>query len=146
MRLCRRVAPVPLRTGHARHPSIRLKQTSKILRWRRRTLSFVQLLDRVLRFVHSESRHRNSEGKAVIASNLSLGSGKLQHLVIEAHPPTSARFRGRASGPVSGRLYGSIRFGGPALSLPLSRCLSATGIRFLGVLFPPGDWASLTVG
>ena len=29
---------------------------------------------------------------------------------------------------------------------PLSRCLSATGIRFLGVLFPPGNQAPLTVG
>ena len=28
----------------------------------------------------------------------------------------------------------------------VSRRLSATGIRFLGILFPPGDWASLTVG
>src|ERR1051326_7190039 len=28
----------------------------------------------------------------------------------------------------------------------LSCCLSATGIRFLGVLFPPRDSASLTVG
>ena len=31
-------------------------------------------------------------------------------------------------------------------ALPLSCCLSAAGIRFLGVLFPPGDWAPLTVG
>src|SRR6266705_7130251 len=31
-------------------------------------------------------------------------------------------------------------------ALPLSRCLSAAGIGFLGVLFPPGDWAPLTVG
>jgi hypothetical protein len=30
--------------------------------------------------------------------------------------------------------------------VPLSWCLSATGIRFLGVLFPPRDSASLTVG
>ena len=30
--------------------------------------------------------------------------------------------------------------------LPLSRCLSAAGFRFLGVLFPPGNPASLTVG
>ena len=35
--------------------------------------------------------------------------------------------------------------GGPALTLPLSRCLSAVGIRFLGVLFPPGTRAFLTV-
>ena len=30
--------------------------------------------------------------------------------------------------------------------VPFSCCLSATGIRFLGVLFPPRDSASLTVG
>jgi hypothetical protein len=30
--------------------------------------------------------------------------------------------------------------------ISLSCCLSATGIRFLGVLFPPRDSASLTVG
>src|SRR6266498_790220 len=30
--------------------------------------------------------------------------------------------------------------------LPPSCCLSATGVRFLGVLFPPRDSASLTVG
>lgn len=29
---------------------------------------------------------------------------------------------------------------------PFSCCLSATGIRFLGVLFPPRNSASLTVG
>ena len=36
--------------------------------------------------------------------------------------------------------------GGPAPTLPLSRCLSATGISFLGVLFPPRNPAPLTVG
>jgi hypothetical protein len=28
----------------------------------------------------------------------------------------------------------------------VSRCLSATGIRFSAILFPPGSWALLTVG
>ena len=28
----------------------------------------------------------------------------------------------------------------------VSRCLSATGIRFSVILFPPGSWALLTVG
>jgi hypothetical protein len=36
--------------------------------------------------------------------------------------------------------------GGPAPVVPLSCCLSAGGLRFLGVLFPPRDWALLTVG
>ena len=30
--------------------------------------------------------------------------------------------------------------------LQVSRCLSAAGIRFSVIRFPPGDWASLTVG
>ena len=30
--------------------------------------------------------------------------------------------------------------------VPVSRCLSATGIRFSVTLFPPGSWALLTVG
>jgi hypothetical protein len=30
--------------------------------------------------------------------------------------------------------------------VPVSRCLSATGIRFSVILFPPGSWALLTVG
>ena len=61
---------------------------------------------------------------------------------------TSARFRGRAPDPVSGRLSDSRRMKDRrcSRSLPLSRCLSAAGIRFLGVLFPPGDPALLTVG
>jgi len=54
-----------------------------------------------------------------------------------AHPPTSACFRSRAPGPVSGELYGQHPPGGP-VTLPISRCLSAAGIGFLGVLFPPG--------
>jgi hypothetical protein len=36
--------------------------------------------------------------------------------------------------------------GGTGHALPLSCCLSAAGIGFLGVLFPPGNPAFLTVG
>jgi hypothetical protein len=60
---------------------------------------------------------------------------------------TSACFRSRAPGPVSGQLYETPPAGETGdRRLPLSCCLSATGIRFLGVLFPPRDSASLTVG
>jgi hypothetical protein len=52
----------------------------------------------------------------------------------------------RAPGPVSGQLYDEHPVGGSARALPLSCCLSATGVRLLGVLFPPGDPAPLTVG
>ena len=58
---------------------------------------------------------------------------------------TSARFRARAPGPVSGRLYGTAS-GGAGHPVPLSRCLSAAGIRFSVIRFPPRSWASLTVG
>jgi hypothetical protein len=46
---------------------------------------------------------------------------------------TSARFRVRAPGPVSGQLYETAS-GGLAITASLSRRLSATGIRFLGIL------------
>ena len=55
---------------------------------------------------------------------------------------TSARFRGLAPGPVSGQLYGRRPAWGTSHMLPLSCCLSATGIRFLGALFPPQELGS----
>jgi hypothetical protein len=32
------------------------------------------------------------------------------------------------------------------MDVSVSRCLSTTGIRFLAILFPPRNWALLTVG
>jgi hypothetical protein len=59
----------------------------------------------------------------------------------------SACFRSRAPGPVSGQLYGCPPVWRYRRQMaPLSCFLSAAGIRFLGVLFPPRDSASLTVG
>ena len=49
----------------------------------------------------------------------------------------SARFRARAPGPVSGRLCRARR-GEPGRTARISRCLSAAGIRFLGILSRPG--------
>jgi hypothetical protein len=54
-----------------------------------------------------------------------------------AHLPTSARFRGRAPGPRSGQLYEAAG-GGAGHAATFSRCLSAAGIRFLGILSRPG--------
>ena len=34
----------------------------------------------------------------------------------------------------------------PGILSSLSCCLSAAGLRFLGILSPPGNWAPLTVG
>jgi hypothetical protein len=38
------------------------------------------------------------------------------------------------------------RAGGAVLHVPVSRCLSAAGVRFLVIRCPPGVWAFLTVG
>ena len=68
----------------------------------------------------------------VIASNLPFGSGGRGHLASPAHLPTSARFRARAPGPVSGRLYAAAS--GGAGHLP----------RFPGAFRRPAfaSWAS----
>ena len=65
------------------------------------------------------------------------GSSGLSCLASTAHLPTSARFRARAPGPVSGRLYAATG-GGADRAATLSRCLSAAGIRLLGILSRPG--------
>ena len=49
----------------------------------------------------------------------------------------SARFRARAPGPVSGQLC-SAPTGEPGMTTLVSCCLSAAGIRFLGILSRPG--------
>src|SRR2546423_4694678 len=47
--------------------------------------------------------------------------------------------------PVSGQLSRTTGEG-PAITSWFSRCLSATCIRFLVILCPPGNWAFLAVG
>ena len=58
---------------------------------------------------------------------------------------TSARFRARAPGPVSGQLC-SAPGGEPGMMALVSCCLSAAGIGFLRHPVPPGDSAPLTIG
>src|SRR5258708_785806 len=53
-----------------------------------------------------------------------------------AHLPTSACFRARAPGPVSGQSY-KAPGGGAGHAALLSRCLSAAGVCFLGILSRP---------
>ena len=48
--------------------------------------------------------------------------------------------------PVSGRLSGPLRPEGTDQHVPVSRCVSAAGISFSVILFPPRDSALLTVG
>src|SRR5215203_3235148 len=66
-----------------------------------------------------------------MASNLSVGSSVVQPPLHRLTRPASAPFRVRAPGPVSGRLCGTVG-GGADHHVPVSRCLSATGIRFSG--------------
>ena len=63
----------------------------------------------------------------------------------QAHLTASAPFRVRARCPVSGQLSRTAG-GGASHHVSVSRCLSAAGIRFSVIRFPPGDWAFLTVG
>jgi hypothetical protein len=100
------------------------------------------------RTIHS-TWSRSSAGPftttVVAASNLSVGSGVVVIFSSLAHLTASARFRARAPGPVSGRLCGTAAWRGRP-SRPGFRCVSAAGVRFSVIRFPPGDWAFLTVG
>src|SRR5947207_8473461 len=91
-------------------------------------------LQHVLRSVH---RHRRLTCPSVPAVTSCFAS--------KAHLPTSARFRARAPGPVSGQLYETAGEGA-GHAVPLSCCLSAAGIRFLGILSRPGIPPPLTAG
>ena len=71
------------------------------------------------------------------APNLPFGSSGPGRFASTAHLPTSARFRARAPGPVSGQLYETAG-GGAGHAVPLSCCLSAAGICFLGILSRQG--------
>jgi hypothetical protein len=89
-----------------------------------------------------------SKAKAVIASNLPFGSGgfgafSFKGSLATRRPAFAAGHQARYPASYT-RTH---RREGPMCNVfPLSCCLSATGIRFLGVLFPPRDSASLTVG
>ena len=78
-----------------------------------------------------------------VASNVSIGSGVVVIVTSRVHLATSAPFRVRAAAPIRPVRHGD---GGRSVFCHGSCRLSATGIRFLAILFPPGDWASLAVG
>ena len=79
------------------------------------------------------SQSKTSSGPfTVTVSNLSLGSPHSRRRCSKAHLPTSAPFRARPSGR---HPAGSLpRPHGATATRDRSRCLSATGIRFLGIL------------
>jgi hypothetical protein len=144
--------PCPLRTVRATRRGTRLKQAARASR--------VEVLPRhledplpqppcvllmgtpvngvplqhVLRSVH---RHRRLTCPLVPAVTICSSS--------PAHLPTSARFRARAPGPVSGQLCHAPG-GAPGKTARVSCCLSAAGLRFLRHPVPPGDSAPLTIG
>ena len=77
---------------------------------------------------------------------LALRLGRLdQRQRSKAHLPTSAPFRAQPPGLVSGQLSRAVD-GGASHDAVVSCCLSATGIRLLGILLPPRSSAPLTVG
>ena len=98
--------------------------------------------ERRLRSVHLEAAIAR-DACPVIVSNLPFGSGGLDRRLQRLTWPTSAPFRVRPPGPYPAGYPQRPAEGGQR---PVSCCLSATGIRFLGILFPPGGSASLTVG
>ena len=75
-------------------------------------------------------------------------------LVRGSSPSSSSLAHLTASAPLSGpghegpypAGYPGRPVGGAGHPLPVSRCLSAAGVRFSVILFPPRNWASLTVG
>jgi len=78
-----------------------------------------------------------------MASNLSFSAGVSVALSSLAHLPTSAPFRVRAPGPVSGQLYRDHRRRSRSRCPLLSCRLSATGIRVLGIRSRQGIGPSL---
>ena len=72
------------------------------------------------------------------ASNLSFGSGVSVIFLFTGSPGHVSALSGRAPGPVSGRLSRTTG-GGASHLVPVSRCLSAAGVRFLAILLPAGE-------
>ena len=72
-----------------------------------------------------------------MAPNLSFGSGVFDHLVLTGSPDPRQHPFGSGHSPVSGQLCGTTG-GGPAMCVPVSCRLSATGIRFPSHPTPAG--------
>ena len=80
-----------------------------------------------------------------MASNLSVGSGVIVSFFSLAHLTASARFApGHQARYPAG--YPVRPPGGGGHRVPVSRRVSAAGVRFSVILFPPGSWALLAVG
>ena len=92
-------------------------------------------------------RHRGGVPRSVHRQGgvqLVLGFWHLVDLAIELTWPRQHPFgSGTSPYPAS---YAGRPAEGPAVGVPVFCCLSATGVRFLAILCPLGNWASLTVG
>jgi hypothetical protein len=76
---------------------------------------------------------------------LSLGSGISGAWSAKAHPPHVSLLSQPGTRPGIRPVIRKAPGWRTGTALPLSCCLSAAGLRFLGVLFPPGNPAFLTV-
>src|SRR5262249_13844359 len=81
----------------------------------------------------------------VTVPNLPFGSGGLISISVQRLTCPRQHPRGPATRLVSGQLSPAAG-GGASHGAAVSCRLSAAGIRFLGILFPPGSSALLTVG
>lgn len=79
------------------------------------------------------------------ASSLSIGWGVVVIVVVGVHLTMSAPFRPDHKDPYPAG-YPRRPRGGRGHRVPVSRCVSAAGVGFLVILFPPRDWAFLAVG
>ncbi len=83
--------------------------------------------------------------RAVMASNLSFGSGVSSSVSAQAHLTRVSTLSGRAPSPYPASCPGGPAEG-PAMMSRVCCCLSAAGVRFSGHPFPPGGSAFLAVG
>ena len=143
IRRCRRVAPVHYCTGAPSEPDmpvIRASGSSKP----RRSCAGVAVRCPLYSWTASSGpfapRAAIATAKARLSSRLTCPSAPANFSTssLRLTRPRQPAFAAEQLGSVSGRLYGSIRLEDRHYRCRFPRCLSATGIGFLGVLFPPG--------
>ncbi len=81
-----------------------------------------------------------------MASSLSVGFGDHVVFLFTGSPDRVSTLSGPGTRPGIRPVIHTPPAGGPAHRCMVSCRLSATGIRFSVIRFPPGDWALLTVG
>ena len=123
----------PLRTGLATFHRIRLKQAHRGLITQGPTIRSDG--ERVVR----RSTHRG-HGRERLVCPLVLGLVVI--VVFTGSPDRVSALSRPGTRSVSGRLSDDGQLEGAGHRVPVSRCVSAAGISFLVILFPPRDWAS----